>query len=425
MSAAVMAMAASTISSSSGDMSPSWDSRVLTSWSSLHADQVGGQPRLALAQRLLDPLAFGDVPRDPDDPVRPPRRVGDPADVGVDPAPGAVLAVVLIFPGPLRARGAGADLLGDPRPLRLREAVGVGPSHHLRRGPPEEPGGPFIPERDGPLQVGGDDRVADVGQHQRVPVQRLLGPDPLGDVLDRAEHPHCPAGLVVDRLPPRLGDDDRCVLADHAQAPLVGLVVPDRLPQRFQDGLAVIRVDVAHAPVGRHPDFLGPQPEDAVMLVRPDDLVAREVPAPTADVGDLLGLGQLRLAPPQGLLGPLPLGDVLEQRHEVIDRPVPAPHALHRDGGVDDPTVLADPPLVHRVAVDLPGHDPVELGDVGGQVVRVGHLGPRLPQEFVARVAEDPTDLVVDLQTTLGRRGDRHADQPEVEVPPEPLLALA
>ena len=174
-----------------------------------HAGQVGGQS-------LLGPLAFGDVPRDTDDPERPARRVRDPSDAGIDPDPRAVPVIILVLAHPLRARGAGADLLDDPRPLRLREAVGVGSSHHLRRGPTEEAGRPFIPERDDPLEVGGDDRVADVGQHHRVALQRLLDPDALGDVLDRAEHPHGLAGLVVDRPTPRLRDDEPPVLAHDA-----------------------------------------------------------------------------------------------------------------------------------------------------------------------------------------------------------------
>lgn len=50
---------------------------------------------------------------------------------------------------------------------------------------------------------------------------------------------------------------------------------------------------------------------------------------------------------------------------------------------------------------------------------------PRQPQQLAAVVAQNVADLVVDLEDPGVRRGDRHADQSEVEVPVKALVAAA
>ena len=61
------------------------------------------------------------------------------------------------------------------------------------------------------------------------------------------------------------------------------------------------------------------QPEDAVSLVGPVQIVGDDVPVPIADVGDALRLGQPGFARAQGALGLFALRDIAPTRSAVQD----------------------------------------------------------------------------------------------------------
>ncbi len=67
-----------------------------------------------------------------------------------------------------------------------------------------------------------------------------------------------------------------------------------------------------------------------------------------------------------------------------------------------------------------------ELGHVGLEIVGMGELLPRFQREFFARVAENFTEPVIHAEPLLcPRRGDRHADERQIEIELEPLLIAA
>jgi len=77
---------------------------------------------------------------------------------------------------------------------------------------------------------------------------------------------------------------------------------------------------------------------------------------------------------------------------------------LRRHDAVDDVAVSAYPALVDGIAIDLASHDPVELGDVGGEVLRVRDLCPCHAQKFVPLVPQNPAQLVIDFEAAFSRR---------------------
>lgn len=52
------------------------------------------------------------------------------------------------------------------------------------------------------------------------------------------------------------------------------------------------------------------------------------------------------------------------------------------------------------------------------------NMRPGLLQQFLAAVTENPASLGVHVQAPLGRRGDGHADEAEIEITAEALFAL-
>ena len=125
----------------------------------------------------------------------------------------------------------------------------------------------------------------------------------------------------------------------------------------------------------------------------------------------LLGLLQRRFDAP-------PLAQIEDHPHE-FDGTVVATEAFDRHGAFDDSTVLTNPSLVERIAVDLTRHDAVELSEIRGQVVGVSHLGPTHLEELVTRVAEHPAKFVVDVEALPAGRRDGYSDEPAFEVPLE------
>ena len=126
--------------------------------------------------------------------------------------------------------------------------------------------------------------------------ERLFGLHPLGDVLDGPEHAHELAALIDRRSPPRLYDPHRPVIEDQAEGAVVGPTVPHRLIEQVLDARPVFRVDPVPGPLQRDGRIPRLEPEDAVMLVRPVEGAARQVPVPAPDSGELLGLDEQGLA---------------------------------------------------------------------------------------------------------------------------------
>src|SRR5260370_42261373 len=77
---------------------------------------------------------------------------------------------------------------------------------------------------------------------------------------------------------------------------------------------------------------------------------------------------QFRVRPRQSLLRPLPRSDVLQEGNEVIDGAVLATQAFHGYSGINHLSVFADPSFVQGIAVELPGHNTVEVSHICRQV---------------------------------------------------------
>ena len=123
--------------------------------------------------------------------------------------------------------------------------------------------------------------------------------------------------------------------------------------------------------------------------------------------------------------GALARGDVLQQSDEIVDGSVGGSLAACRHDAVDNPAVLANPPLVQRIAVDLAGHHAIELCEVRRQVGRIRQVGPLRLQQLGAVVAENAAQLLVDFENPLAGRGHRHANQAELEAAPEMIFTDA
>ena len=124
-------------------------------------------------------------------------------------------------------------------------------------------------------------------------------------------------------------------------------------------------------------------------------------------------------------LGLLALADILQERQNVIDRPVGAPDAADGEVGEDDAAVLAHEAFFQHVTVNFASSEPLELRHIGGQVFRVGQLRPRQPRQLLACIAQHLANLVVDLNPAFLRRSDRHADQLAFKEQTHALLACA
>src|SRR5216683_3244997 len=86
-------------------------------------------------------------------------------------------------------------------------------------------------------------------------------------------------------------------------------------------------------------------------------LVGGHVPRPATRMAEPLGFGQIRLTPPQGLFGPLTIGDVLDVGHEPCRPSSLIGEGCARHGGVEfRPVFPHDPDLETReslAAIDL------------------------------------------------------------------------
>src|SRR5215216_309286 len=202
------------------------------------------------------------------------------------------------------------------------------------------------------LHVGAGRDVARGQQHagklgepirQKAPLQRLgdpvlaFGLPALGDVLDGPEHSQ---GLPV-RADAHLGLSEQHTL--HAVIPSdavldVGEIMVISSSECLLDvrpnSRSILGIHLRNGHLEGGGKRLWDVPVDAIHLIGPRDPVLRDHPLPAPDVGDLLGLGELRLLLTKLLLGLLPLGDLVPQVQVgcvELGRPLPHPRVqLHR-----------------------------------------------------------------------------------------------
>ena len=132
-----------------------------------------------------------------------------------------------------------------------------------------------------------------------------------------------------------------------------------------------------------------------------------------------LTLAQGFKEPPLGLFA---LRDVCDERDKVVNRSILPPDAADRNVCVDDGAVAPDEPLLQRVALCFAAHHAAKAGGVGGEVIGMSQLAPGLGKELFAAEAENVTQALVHVDPALGRRGDGHADHPQIEEAMETLL---
>ena len=258
--------------------------------------------------------------------------------------------------------------------------------------------------------------------------QRLLSLLPLRDVADHAERLDDPragvalrhAGHVVEpALAPR-----RVQVAVVDVEPLDFTLV--QATPGFQHALAIFGVQA------REPLLEG---REAVPILRRD---AAHVAEAVVHEGDALlevhlverepgevGAGrEARLARAERLLGALALVDVFHNRDEVPG--LPQRRSRQRDGQVDPHprTVPADVALLHGVGLDLAGEHLPHVGEVPVEVVGVGDVLERQPQQLLARVADDRAEPVVDAQEAALQADVGNAHGRLLERRPAELFAL-
>src|SRR6202012_2047520 len=101
------------------------------------------------------------------------------------------------------------------------------------------------------------------------------------------------------------------------------------------------------------------------------------------------------------------------------------PHAPCGHARVDDSPVLPYPALVDRVPVDLAGQRALDLACLCRPIIRCRQVSPPQADDLMALVAQNSAQLVVCFQNLLGGRDHCHADQTEVEVAAESILACS
>ena len=258
------------------------------------------------------------------------------------------------------------------------------PADRLGLEPSGQPLGDGVEPQDAPVVVGRDDGVADRLQrhlqHLAAVAQRLLGLLPARDVLERADQPHRPAVLVLD-LADRAGPERPALRRDQRQLEVPRRPRLDALPHRVRDQRphrrGVVRdgffergtmpvVDLVHA----------------TGLVRPRDLVGRQVHLPSADARDLARALDEALAGLQPALGRLQLRLV---GNEAVD--------------ADDPRLFVA--MRHVLAARV-----VQFAVVAGE--RQLEVGPRSAERRLQRGLQPLVDLVaVDgAQMQVGDLGD-------------------
>ncbi len=119
-----------------------------------------------------------------------------------------------------------------------------------------------------------------------------------------SDHLHRPSGCVAQHVAHGIKQAHRVIRADDPVLMLKAFLIGARSIDCFCSGLPIIWMDPLNEGLKRSIKLLRPQAIDMVQLIRPGDRIGREVPVPTAQMGELLCPGQLELTPLEHFLGP-------------------------------------------------------------------------------------------------------------------------
>ena len=190
---------------------------------------------------------------------------------------------------------------------------------------------------------------------------------------------------------PRARQPDHAAVG-RAHDPKFGFEQPFAAQGCLRRGLGcspVVRMNEAPEDVSRHP-HVARRAEDVVLLVRPEDLVAAEVPIPQADAARFLRQAKAFLALAQSRLGsrsldgcPSAFGDVLDER-DIAAGPRPRLGMMHEEHRAE-PAALDE-----RHGQDRPGRDG-GVGRHGG-----GPRRPRVGRDIADRDGEPVLQLADD-----------------------------
>ena len=127
----------------------------------------------------------------------------------------------------------------------------------------------------------------------------------------------------------------------------------------------------------------------------------------------------------QGLLQALALGDVLDERDEMIRPALGIPLDRRGHGRPQARAILAEVAPVDRIGRPLAAEQPVRQLLDAGPILRVGEIHPGPPEQLFTGVAEEVAELLIDARPSAVDPHVRDADGRVLERPAEPLLALA
>ena len=96
---------------------------------------------------------------------------------------------------------------------------------------------------------------------------------------------------------------------------------------------------------------------------------------------------------------------------------------LGRQPRIDDLTIFANKTLIECVVVKLAAHGLFKQGQVGLQIIWVGHIGPVLAQQFVTAVAQYFAQAVIGFDPVAVRPTDRQPDQRLIKILAEGAFA--
>ena len=152
--------------------------------------------------------------------------------------------------------------------------------------------------------------------------------------------------------------------------------------------------------------------------------VVGDVPAPVADLGQVLGFTQDPLVAAQRLFGLLALLVILDDRDEVIRFSLEILDQRHRQGDPEDLAALAQITLLQGVVLTFVCQHLGHVGLIDEEIIRVGDLLEGHAHQLVGLVAQHIAQPPVDPQP-LAVRGDQgDADRSLLEGSLEAGLAL-
>ncbi len=232
--------------------------------------------------------------------------------------------------------------------------------------------------------------------HLLVVQQLLLCQFALRDVLYRAVKLDYGPLAVSKRRPP--GDDPGGVamFVIHLGIALVGLTILQAAFDRLGNGSPPLLGEILlHFGIDGGGQG-GIAAIDAVDLRRPEVAVIGDVPAPVADLGQVLGFTQDPLVAAQGLLRLLALLVVLDHRDEVVGLPLEVFDQCHRQGDPEDLASLAQVALLQGVLLAFAGQHLGHIGLVDEEIVRVGDLLKGHSHQLVGLIAHHVAQPLVD-----------------------------